>query len=182
MSKYLELCIDSVAVPGGRGLIGMCACPGGRRTSASGWDPEGDLEGDLDALRDWGAQSLVSLIEDQEFQLLGATRLPQCSRRRGLRWWHLPIRDMCAPNDAFETHWRHVGEELRRLLADDGRVALHCWAGLGRTGTIAARLLVELGDDPQRAMERVREARPGAIQTRQQEVYIKRLRSLAKRQ
>jgi len=42
-----------------------------------------------------------------------------------------------------------------------------------RAGTIAARLLIELGMEPTKAIERVRAVRPGAIQTNDQEKFVK---------
>ena len=50
---------------------------------------------------------------------------------------------------------------------------IHCRGGLGRAGTIAARLLVELGMRPDEAVRRVRDARgPGAIETPAQEAHV----------
>jgi len=69
----------------------------------------------------------------------------------------------------FEEEWETAGEELLQILRDDGRIVLHCRGGLGRTGTIAARLLVEFGMDPCDSIRRVRVARMGAILTREQE-------------
>ena len=60
-----------------------------------------------------------------------------------------------------------------------GHFVLHCWAGLGRTGTVAARLLVELGADPAAAIDLVRGSRPGAIQSLQQEVHVRRCAALS---
>ena len=55
-------------------------------------------------------------------------------------------------------------------------MVVHCLAGLGRSGTVAARLLIELGHDPDEAIRRVRLARPGAIQSAAQEHYLLALR------
>ncbi len=44
--------------------------------------------------------------------------------------------------------------------------------GFGRTGLLAARILVEFGESPERAIRAVRTVRPGAIETRGQEEYI----------
>jgi ADP-ribosyl-[dinitrogen reductase] hydrolase len=51
---------------------------------------------------------------------------------------------------------------------------MHCYAGLGRTGTIAARLLVEHGMRPDVAIAQVRKIRPGSIETLEQEDYVLR--------
>ena len=47
------------------------------------------------------------------------------------------------------------------------------WQQLGRGGTIAARLLVELGVKPDKAIADVRTARPGAIETPGQERFVR---------
>jgi protein-tyrosine phosphatase len=102
---------------------------------------------------------MVTLLEDHEFELLGVTSLREEVEALGMRWWHLPIRDMATPDAGFEIRWRRTGQELRSLLGDGHSIALHCRGGMGRTGTIAARLLVELGSAPALAIERVRAAR-----------------------
>jgi len=44
--------------------------------------------------------------------------------------------------------------------------------GKGRSGTIAAILLIEFGEDNKKAIEIVREKRKGAIETEEQEKFI----------
>jgi len=168
--------IDVVEVPATGGLIGMIGCPGkdgyaGLGIPAGPW--KRDLDLDLLAIRDWGVQVLVSLIEDFEFELLGVPDLPEKAKSLAIRWIHLPIVDFSIPDCRFEEQWNTTGKELRKVLVDGGRIVLHCREGLGRTGTIAARLLVEFGMDPRAAIARVRQARPGAIQTREQEEYVR---------
>ncbi len=169
--------IDSVTVPGTGGLIGMTISPGkdenaGSRYSDGHW--KRDLSLDLKVIRDWETQALVTLIEQFEFELLSVPELPEKTRELGIRWIHLPIVDVWVPDKAFEEEWVTAGEELRRILRDGGRIVLHCRGGLGRTGLVAARLLIEFGMAPQEAIRRVRAARPGTIQTREQEEYVRR--------
>lgn len=149
-------------VPASGGRIRLCACPGLQRSLAS----------ELEELRDWGARGLVSLMEDAEFAMLDVQSLPEQVEALGMLWWHLPIRDMGTPDEPFEARWRQAGGELRGLLGDGLSIAIHCRGGLGRTGMIAARLLVELGSEPEIAIARVREVRPGSIETKQQEAFV----------
>jgi ADP-ribosyl-[dinitrogen reductase] hydrolase len=169
--------IDAVTVPGTGGLIGMTICPGKDEYAGLGI-PSGpwkrDLDLDLQVIRDWQAQALVTLIEDFEFELLSVPELPEKVRALGIRWLHLPIVDVWIPDKMFEEEWETAGEELRQILREGGRIVLHCRGGLGRTGLVAARLLVEFGMEPREAIRRVRAARPGAIQTREQEEYVLR--------
>jgi ADP-ribosyl-[dinitrogen reductase] hydrolase len=93
-----------------------------------------------------------------------------------MRWIHLPIADGWIPDQDFELNWRSTGEDVRVLLRNGQDVLVHCRGGLGRAGTIAARLLIELGTDPVNAMAMVRKARPGAIETDTQEHFIRSFR------
>ena len=131
-----------------------------------------DLDTDLAAIRAWGASALVTLMESHELAHLQVGRLGEAARSIGLDWYHLPIRDVSVPSSAFETQWRTSGEELRGRLLGGQSLVVHCRGGLGRTGLIAARLLIELGEAPRKALERVRTARPGAVETREQELYV----------
>ena len=62
--------IDEVKAPISAGIIGMTLCPGKKiKSTKSGiWDR--DLDMDLQAIQVWGAQALVNLMEEHEYELL----------------------------------------------------------------------------------------------------------------
>ena len=170
--------IDVAKVAKGTGLIGMTLCPGRRdRLSVDGpWDRE--LDADLDLIASWHPSLVITLVEDAEFPMLGVPTFAATIAQTGLPWRHVPIRDADVPDERFESAWVAVGAEARAALLNGGRVLLHCRAGLGRTGMIAARLLVELGEAPADAIAKVRAARPGAIETLAQERHVRECRAV----
>lgn len=87
---------------------------------------------------------------------------PAILARHGLAERHLPVRDFTPPTPA------QLAEGVAAIegaVAAGGRVAVHCGAGLGRTGTLLACYLARRGLPAGEAIARVRAARPGAVET-----------------
>ena len=170
-SETHPLRIDAVPVGHLGGLIGMTLCPGKRIAYALSGEWERDLNADFAEIAEWGASVVVSLMEHHEFSMLG---VPDFARHipAGIEHLVLPIVDGGVPSGTWERAWTKAGPSLREKLALGGRILIHCRGGLGRTGIVAARLLVEFGEAPARAMRRVRKARPDAIENRRQETYV----------
>jgi protein-tyrosine phosphatase len=159
-------------IPAGGGVIGVTLCPGKCGASVFGQAWARDLDTDVAAIVRWGATAVVTLIEDHEFELLGVKGLPAAVRDAGMEWHHLPIVDVSAPDERFERAWPELWPRLLARLSSGERVLVHCRGGLGRAGTVAALILVECGELPAVAIERVRTARPGAIETAAQERWV----------
>jgi len=85
----------------------------------------------------------------------------------GLFSVHLPIEDMSAPT---QEQLDQCIAGIEKGLANKLGVAVHCRAGMGRTGTIVACWLVaNEGLSARDAITRIRRLRPGSIETVEQE-------------
>ncbi len=180
-SRSHPLRIDEVAIDGMDGRIGITFCPGKIQKSALSGPWERDLNADINVIKAWGATTWVNLLTRKEMVRLGIGDLEKVLGESGasIRYFHLPIEDTCIPDAEFERRWTNEGMEIRYDLLNGGKLLVHCKGGLGRSGTIAARLLVEMGQDPDVAIGRVRQARPGAIENDLQESHVRSIKSVA---
>ena len=174
--------IATIATKPGYGRIGVTFCPGKIQPAGLSGPWSRDLERDVQAISDWGACTVVTLIEQHELKALQVEPLGDAVQAQHMDWLHLSIRDVDVPGPAFEAAWVRAGEGLRDRLRAGFDIVIHCKGGLGRAGTVAARLLAELGVDPGEAIARVRAARPGALETRAQEAHVMAVQSVPERQ
>jgi ADP-ribosyl-[dinitrogen reductase] hydrolase len=174
-SQSDPLQIATVSAGAGRGNVGITFCPGKKDDNAQtgAWDR--DLGTDLDAIQAWGASAVVTLIEHHELHSLRVETVGDEVARRGMAWFHMPIPDVSTPDERFESDWSRRGAELVAMLDRGLNVLVHCKGGLGRAGTIGARLLVETGTPAEDAITRVRDERRNAIETLAQERYVRSL-------
>jgi ADP-ribosylglycohydrolase/protein-tyrosine phosphatase len=123
-------------LPGdGPGRVGMCPAPGGRGRS---------LAADLDRLAgELGVARLVCLLEDRDLDGMGMPDLVVRAAERGIAVERLPIRDFAVPASLAEV--RALVARLTGRVEGGERCAIHCAAGVGRTGTVAGCLLAAGG-------------------------------------
>jgi len=119
------------------------------------------LDQDLQSLAERGVGLVVTLTE--------RAVPPAALARHGLRALHAPIQDYSAPSQA---QLLSLVRAIRAAQAAGQPVALHCFAGKGRTGTVLAACLVAEGQRGDEAIAAVRAARPGSIETAGQEAAV----------
>ena len=119
---------------------------------------------DLQWLRRNGIEVLVSLTESP---------LPrQWVNDAGILAVSVPVPDMESPSDR---QLDHILATIRKANDSGMGVAVHCAAGLGRTGTVLAAYFVTTGMSAREALVKVRDLRPGSVETAEQERAIERL-------
>jgi ADP-ribosyl-[dinitrogen reductase] hydrolase len=141
------------------GKIGITFAPEKRQLDAMSGLWGRDLATNLDAIADWNAAAVMTLLEDHELRALNIPDLSHEVRRRHMEWHHLPRADVSIPSALFESTWPDNSRQIQTLLGKGWNVLIHCKGGLGRAGMIAAHVLVQLGSDPTRAIDMVRAAR-----------------------
>ena len=153
------------------GAVGMTLLPGKRRDGYSGphWrDPAADAR----RLRDVHAcDTFLLLVEDVDLAMSRAWETVPALEAAGIRVVRHPVPDLDVPRDpaAFRVTLDDVLTRIRR----GERVVVACRGGLGRTGTAVACLLVDGGVLPDEAIARVRAARPGTVERRSQEDFVR---------
>jgi len=172
MGKSDPLQIAKIQVGPSGGELGVSICPGIKDASSLVNRLGRDLEEDVKTISSWNAKAALTLMETQELERFGVADIGAVMRIHHIEWYHLPIKDMSIPGKEFENIWKEVGNYLGSIIFCGGNILIHCRAGLGRSGMIAARILVELGWNSEVALRRVREVRPGAIETRAQEEFV----------
>ncbi len=148
----------------------MSACPGaggGNGSTAS----ERRLAQDVAQMAAQGVKTVVSLLDTADLQRLGAKNLPHHLAQHGIDWHQLPVVDYGVPSQAVTSRWQRLLPQLTQVL-QGGNILIHCAHGQGRTGTLAATLFKAWGWSSDAAMARVRQYRPGAIETYKQEAYV----------
>ncbi len=116
------------------------------------WIEEGKLAGgscpeseDLEKLRR-EFDTIISLLDDDGQYLYS----PEVARSQ-FRWYNVPMRDHSTPTlgqlaEFYDTLWG---------LPSSSKAFVHCYAGIGRTGTVAASYLVWKGMRVSEAYEKV---------------------------
>ena len=115
---------------------------------------------ELEWVRKQGVKSIITMTENS---------LPE-SWIKDINYLHVPTEDLSAPDmDKIDQTVDFIQERIK----NDEPIMVHCAAGIGRTGTILACYLIKYHNlSAKNAIEKVRNERPGSIQSESQEIAV----------
>lgn len=139
-----------------------------------------EAHGKLNALLDEGIRSFLDLTESADGLRAYRAVIMQLAADRGLdiRYRQMSIRDLDVPT---VDHMRLILEHIERELAEGYPVYVHCWGGIGRTGTVVGCWMCEKeGHSADEAFARIAQMRKQtpdvdipSPQTRQQRDFVR---------
>ena len=138
--------VDEVPLPEGPGRLWLCG------KHFVGPDPEA-------ALAAVGADRIVCLCEREEIDVRYRAYVSWLDANDGGRAVWYPVPDLHVPANGDV---REFLDHLRALIHGGHRVIMHCGAGIGRAGTLAAALLLQMHVPLDEAIRVVESARPAA--------------------
>lgn len=156
----------SLNCPNQKGTLLLTPCPG---TLGVG------INDSLDSLQSAGATAVVTLMTKPEMATNDVLKLAEQCAERGIEWFHLPIEDEGAPTEDVSNVWREIRARVHRHLDGNQAVVIHCKGGSGRTGVVAAQILIERGVPVNDAMAQIKALRPNAFAHAVQVEYVERL-------
>jgi protein-tyrosine phosphatase len=127
--------------------------------------PEGSPWAELYAL---GYRQVVCLTHDEELYEPSPLEVLHAVALEDLLGGSVPSQP-----EAEEAKIRAAVAEVCAAIRRGEGVVVHCHGGIGRTGTVLACALVELGADADEALERVRVARGGGLESPWQEQVVR---------
>ena len=150
----------------------------------------GEYPGDLDPIRaeskvrgllDGGINQFVDLTEARELEPYAHLAMWQGRRiGRDVGWVRRPVRDVSVPDKPGQM--TAILDAIDAALGGGRTVYVHCWGGVGRTGTVIGCWLVRHGSTGEEALRQVDElwrsmakAHPNrdSPETSEQEDYVR---------
>jgi len=123
------------------------------------------LEDDLIRMKRDGIQTLVSLLETDEAEMLGLGEEGPLAKKAGMEFLSHPIPDVHVPPNltSFQKFVAGLANRLR----------VHCRGSIGRATVTAAATLIQLGWTPKAALAAIQAARGCTVpDTQEQEEWI----------
>jgi protein-tyrosine phosphatase len=133
-----------------------------------GWyDPEGYV---YETLKREHVSTIVMLASDEEAQAKAGRNLRELYQQDGINVIQFPIEDFNTPERG---ELEPILEKVLAAMQQGENIAIHCSAGIGRTGLFAGELAKKaMNLSGKQALQWVREHIRGAVETDDQEKFV----------
>lgn len=155
-------------VPFDNGTLGITFCPGKKQADGMTGSWNRDLMTDIQTIKDWTPDYVVSCIEPHEYVGLQVPDAIHVMEQMGIHTVPLPFPDDTIPNASLNKALEYWIPQFAACIEKSGRVLFFCKGGLGRSGYLLCRTLIELGVGPAKAVKELRAVRHGAVYTIEQ--------------
>lgn len=123
-------------------------------------------------IRQQGVKQVVSLLEEPEAIALGLFKEEQYVLEAGMSFLSYPLADRGVPRSV--ERFGIFTLSLYHQIAGGCNTVIHCRAGIGRSGLVAAAVLLHCGFDPIQAFSHVSKARRVSVpDTEEQVAWLK---------
>ena len=153
---------DILTLDNGAKLI-FTPCPGTNGVS---------IVDSLKSLKEAGAQAVITMMTMAELTEKQADTIPSLCAELHMDWYHLPVEDSCAPEEPFAQAFAQQKAILLGLVETGATMVIHCHGGSGRTGMMAAILMLELGYAPAQVKSQIQLIRPKSLTSPVQVNYL----------
>ncbi len=167
-SSVNPLRVDSMGGPWPN--LGITFLPGKKMDGWTGHHHR-DLPADIARLEAMGIDILVEHVEDFELVRCGLPDFDEAFEASTVRLERYRIVDLKAPPDM--PSYRALVRGIAGWIREGRSVAVACRGGLDRSGMTAACVLVELGMEPDAAIDRVHERRRSSLSMREQQDVVR---------
>jgi protein-tyrosine phosphatase len=113
----------------------------------------GSVASAIDEIATAGFDQVVSLLEPSEVDALGLAREAELVAARSMKFVSFAIPDMGLP--ASSEDFTRLAQDLFTQIVAGSNTLVHCRGGIGRSGLLAAAVLMQDGTDVQAAFSRV---------------------------
>jgi len=126
------------------------------------------IEDEFSGIVKWGIDRIVSLLESHEAFEVGLGEEKEITEKYGMEYVHYPIPDRGLPNSVKD--YLAFTKRLYHEAAGGLNTVVHCRAGIGRTGIVAAGVLLHCGFEPQQAIEHISKLRGVAVPDTEEQI------------
>ncbi len=115
------------------------------------------IDDEFSGIAQTGIDLIVSLLEIEESYEVGLDKEQVITEKYGMKFISYPIPDRGLPSSI--SNYLNFTKDLYHTAAGGAKIFVHCRAGIGRTGVIAAGVLLHCGFEPKEAFELISEKR-----------------------